>query len=732
MGHRHRLRQRRSPSRSVPFPPVGVRHARPHRHRPRRDAQPADDAAAADPRRREPHAEPDGIDRARQRQRRRPGARRRSARPTSCGTRARPKTAARRRSSSPPRANGTTWTRGKRRRRRFSRERRVVVRPGRRLRRRTSSTTLPTRSLRTGCGTRAAPASSARSAMRRRPTASRGSSTPDAASCRSRCSTHGPAGSADSFSAADPSVLKDGSTWKMWYTGDDSSKKRIAYATSTDGITWAKGGKVIAPEDPGRQREHRVRSVRADGLEDRRRLLDAAHRPQARRRRRLPDEDHGHDLTGRDRLGRPEPGAQPVRLDPNFDYSNLNAPTCSRTRARLRRTSSTTRATRSTRTATSTRGSGSRRRTRQLVQQGQRCADRRLDVRRRHAGHRLRRPPGFGPLGRGAGRARRRSSPASTGAREEATSSRASARRPRPTAAPGRRFRSPAPDGGALFGLGNPAAFDNGGQRDPSVLYDAGTYHLFFTGLSSGGTRSIGYASTPEDGATKQPDNSAWSTRSQVLSGDGSGFDASGVAHPSVIKDGATYVMYYAGLDSSGAAKIGRATASGTERPVHAGPARCSTSAQASEFDATSVKDPVVVKVDAGDYRMLYTGVETLDGNEDRARRLRDFERRHRVDEAWRRARPEPRRVCERRVRARADGHAGRRLDPPCLDERRRPQRPHARRPRDDGRIPTPVTPAAGHPERLGDVPARRRHDDESRLPADRAHLERQRGRRSG
>jgi hypothetical protein len=33
-----------------------------------------------------------------------------------------------------------------------------------------------------------------------------------------------------------------------------------------------------------------------------------------------------------------------------------------------------------------------------------------------------------------------------------------------------------------------------------------------------------------------------------------------------------------------------------------------------SEFDATSVKDPVVIKAGAGDYRMLYTGVETLDG----------------------------------------------------------------------------------------------------------------------
>src|SRR5438034_193907 len=62
---------------------------------------------------------------------------------------------------------------------------------------------------------------------------------------------HGVPGSADSFSAADPSVLRDGSTWKMWYTGDDSNKKRIAYATSVDGMTWAKGGKVIAPEDAG-------------------------------------------------------------------------------------------------------------------------------------------------------------------------------------------------------------------------------------------------------------------------------------------------------------------------------------------------------------------------------------------------------------------------------------------------------------------------------------------------
>src|SRR5207247_8999281 len=113
-------------------------------------------------------------------------------------------------------------------------------------------------------------------------------------------------------------------------------------------------------------------------------------------------------------------------------------------------------------------------------------------------------------------------------------------------------------NGGALFGLGNPAAFDNGGQRDPSALYDAGTYYVYFSGLDSGGTGSIGYASAPENAGTKQPNNGSWSARSQLLAGDGSGFDANAVTHPSVIKDGANYVMYYTGLDSCGSARIGR------------------------------------------------------------------------------------------------------------------------------------------------------------------------------
>ncbi|KKP70169.1 hypothetical protein A2X44_00475 [candidate division CPR3 bacterium GWF2_35_18] len=37
-----------------------------------------------------------------------------------------------------------------------------------------------------------------------------------------------------------PSVIKDGTTYKMWYSGSNNTNWRIGYATSTDGINWTK------------------------------------------------------------------------------------------------------------------------------------------------------------------------------------------------------------------------------------------------------------------------------------------------------------------------------------------------------------------------------------------------------------------------------------------------------------------------------------------------------------
>jgi len=64
--------------------------------------------------------------------------------------------------------------------------------------------------------------------------------TPSVCASSPEAQAEGPAGW-DCLKVLDPVVLKDGSTYKMWYTGlglDDEA--RIGYATSNDGITWTK------------------------------------------------------------------------------------------------------------------------------------------------------------------------------------------------------------------------------------------------------------------------------------------------------------------------------------------------------------------------------------------------------------------------------------------------------------------------------------------------------------
>ena len=50
----------------------------------------------------------------------------------------------------------------------------------------------------------------------------------------------GPAGEWDDRHVAGASVLPDGSEYKMWYTGNRGAYSRIGYATSPDGIVWTK------------------------------------------------------------------------------------------------------------------------------------------------------------------------------------------------------------------------------------------------------------------------------------------------------------------------------------------------------------------------------------------------------------------------------------------------------------------------------------------------------------
>ena len=54
-------------------------------------------------------------------------------------------------------------------------------------------------------------------------------------------------GSWDGDYVTTPRVIYDGSTYRMWYLGGLSGISRIGYATSSDGINWVKHGAVLSP-----------------------------------------------------------------------------------------------------------------------------------------------------------------------------------------------------------------------------------------------------------------------------------------------------------------------------------------------------------------------------------------------------------------------------------------------------------------------------------------------------
>jgi predicted GH43/DUF377 family glycosyl hydrolase len=421
---------------------------------------------------------------------------------------------------------------------------------------------------------------------------------------------HGLAGSADSFSAADPSVLKDGSTWKMWYTGDDSNKKRIAYATSQDGITWAKGGKVIAPEDPGVSANIQFgafsptvwkTSTGFSMLLTGRKLVGGG-----------VFQTKIMDTTSTDGLvwAGPSPAVNPAGTNTKFDFSNLNSPdllsdpsTASPYKLFYSGNTIDANGNFHTRIGLATSSNGTSFSKFSGAQTGGSVFDvgaagTAFDA-RQASGVSAAEPGGTGAKFVGFYWGTRGSD--FTPRLGEATS---------PDGSTWTKVVGPA-DGGSVLALPNGNQFNKGGERDPSILFDSGNYDLYFTALDSGGASSIGYATTAALAGTNQPDNTSWSSpATQVLSPSGSGFDASGVSHPSVIKDGGTFVMYYTGTDSGGATSIGRATSATAGGSFAAGASAVVSAGAAGSFDANGVKNPVAVKVAAGDYRMVYTGVD--------------------------------------------------------------------------------------------------------------------------
>ena len=408
-------------------------------------------------------------------------------------------------------------------------------------------------------------------------------------------------------------MLKDGATWKLWYTGDDSSKKRIAYATSADGVAWTKGGKVIAPEDPGANANYSFGAFAPTVVK-----LDGSYRMLLTGRKLVSGttfQTKVMDATSADGIEwtAPSPALNPSGTSSKFDFSNLNAPDVLADPAdnaapfKLYYAGNTVDANGNFHTrigyATSQNGASYSKVTNGA---GVNPDNSVLDIGALSASFDARQASGLSVA-----------MPASATPKYAGFywGTRGSDFKPRlgaatsPDGSAWTKVAGPA-TGGALLALGGGAAFDNGGQRDPGVLYDAGTFQLYFTALDSAGVRSIGRASAPEDAATHQPQHASWSAAARVLQADGSGFDANGVAHPSVIKDGADYVVHYTGYAGATPA-IGRASSTSPALTAAVRGSAPVLAGTAGTFDADGVKDPVVLKLGAGDYRMLYTGVET-------------------------------------------------------------------------------------------------------------------------
>lgn len=152
---------------------------------------------------------------------------------------------------------------------------------------------------------------------------------------------------------------------------------------------------------------------------------------------------------------------------------------------------------------------------------------------------------------------------------------------------------------------GTTGTFDRNGAGDPSVVYDGATYHMWYAGRENAATKNkIGYAtaSNPDGPWTRQNGGNS------VLTSSATAFESVGVSGPAVVKDGATYHMFYSGLDGSGVYRIGHATSTdGINWSKTAGPVL--NTGATGEWDAFAAK-LCGVFIEGADLKMLYVGTD--------------------------------------------------------------------------------------------------------------------------
>lgn len=155
---------------------------------------------------------------------------------------------------------------------------------------------------------------------------------------------------------------------------------------------------------------------------------------------------------------------------------------------------------------------------------------------------------------------------------------------------------------------GNPVVTPSGAGWDgasvlaPTVLYESGVYKMWYTGVDSSGLTRIGYATSP--------DGFVWTKNvDPVLDlGSSGSWEGNDVTGPSVVNEGGTYHMWYAGNDGA-TLRLGHATSSDgltwTKDP--ADPVLDINAAFPGAWDWTQVYGPSVV-AHANGYEMWYSG----------------------------------------------------------------------------------------------------------------------------
>jgi|GEM_PF-6071997 len=158
--------------------------------------------------------------------------------------------------------------------------------------------------------------------------------------------------------------------------------------------------------------------------------------------------------------------------------------------------------------------------------------------------------------------------------------------------------------------LGGHGAFDEVMLMPGAVIKDGATYKMWYTGEDSNGIYTIGYA-TSSDGIDWTKGNNG---KPVMDIGPVNKFDGGGLLMPSVIKDGATYKMWYAGLISysNNLFQIGYATsADGIAWTRQNSGDSVVSFGKPSAFDGDGLLAPTVLK-DGNIYRMWYIGITNM------------------------------------------------------------------------------------------------------------------------